>query len=418
MKFLFQKKEITMKNKLLLLLQCSFCLYSSLAVGKSALPQKIYPNRECITTKKCNWRINPLYLSFYDADYKNICDAIGKFIGAKRIDSSEINLKFLPFNYDRITADLNEDGFIPRNLYGAFDCRGAGSCVGLLFADIDGDNKKELILKYAGYYSSLNDLDTKLVSQNIEILDLFPKEDPDYDIVMENINTLFQKALEVNREYEKTLINKVTGVQSTPNNILQILALLTETRDNLNDNKLSTEVQQKIKNVLEQIYHGTLAKYEAQNNKVADFYPLSLLFSNENIKRTKPNVKKVFPLTKFRYFPLQYASFMSNDNSAIELFSIDDRTYLYQQDGLIFDWERLKQIYKNNNSSTDDFRYLLDLQSLSWYSDKIAYTYRPEVTIWAGENGFLKPICSFTMNNNGMEKPQKLSNTQLEDVGY
>ena len=406
------------RNKTLLFSLGLFSIFSSNAIGKSALPQKIYPNRECITTKKCNGQINPLYLSFYDADYKNICDAIGKFIDAKRGDPSEFEAKFLPFNYDRITTDLNEYGFIPRNLYGAFECRGIGSCIGLLFTDIDGDNKKELILKYAGYYSSLNDLDSKLVRQGIEILDLFPKEDPDYDIVMENINTLFQKALEVNREYEKTLINKVVGVRSTTNNILQILALITETRDSLNDNKLSITAKQKIKNVLEQIYLGTLAKYEAQSNKVADFYPLSLLFYNENIKRTKLNVRKVFPSTKVKYFPLQYATFMSHDNSAIELFSIGGRTYLYQQENLIFDWERLTQIYKNNNLSSDNFRYLRDLQSLSWYSDKIAYTYRPEVTIWTGKDGFLQPICSFTMKNNGMDKPQKLNDIPIKEIGY
>ena len=66
----------------------------------------------------------------------------------------------------------------------------------------------------------------------------------------------------------------------------------------------------------------------------------------------------------------------------------------------------------------DDFRYLRDLQSLSWYSDKIAYTYRPEVIIWAGKDGFLKPICSFTMNNNGMDKPQKLSDIQVKEASY
>lgn len=415
------KEKSMIRNKTLLFsLGCFvlFSIFSSDAKGKSALPQKIYPNRECITTKKCNGQINPLYLSFYDADYKNVCDAIGKFIGAKRVDSSEFKVKFLPFDYDRIIANLTEDGFTSRNLYGAFECRGIGSCIGLLFADIDGDNKKELILKYAGYYSSLNDLDTKLVRQGIEVLDLFPKEDPDYDIVMENISTVLQKVLEFNRQYETALINKVSGFRPATNNILQILALITENRDNLNDNKLSSDIQYKIKNVLNQIYLGTLAKYEAQSNKVADFYPLSLLFYNENIRRTKPNVKKVFPSAKVKYFPLQYASFMLTDYSAIELFSIDNRTYLYQQEGLIFDWERLTQIYKNNKLPSDNFRYLRDLQSLGWYSDKIAYTYRPEVTIWAGKDGFLKPICSFTMNNNGMDKPQKLSDIQIKEVGY
>ena len=106
------KENCTIRNKTLLFsFGCFglFSIFSSDAMGKSALPQKIYPNRECITTKKCKEQINPLYISFYNSDYKNVCNAIGKFIGAKRVDSSELKVKFLPFNYDHIIADLLTD---------------------------------------------------------------------------------------------------------------------------------------------------------------------------------------------------------------------------------------------------------------------------------------------------------------------